>query len=102
MKYALKAQSLVILRSILSVPGWAKTIEDSYRGGKMLVELPEPKEQPIDKKISFELDDHARDLVKLATNNALAKDVLPVSPYLVDIFEVLNFVPSAKSEKPSE
>ena len=100
-KYTLEAQSLRILRSILSVPGYAKNIEDSVRGARLLATvLPNPENRPQHEKMNFEMGNMDRDLCKAAYLHALAKEALPISEFLVDLCESLEFV-SKPSEKKS-
>ena len=90
----------MILRSILSVPGSAKSIEDIYRGGRLLaVVLPNTEGKPPHEKFSFSMDGPDRDLCKTALNHAITKEVIPNSEYMVDICESLGFVSVPTSKK---
>ncbi len=101
-KYTLKAQSVAVLRQILAVPGWAKTIEDIYRGGKILaVVLPDLKEgMKAVEPMEFEMDGPDRDACKTALNFAISKEAVQASLWLVDICDTLEFVSKPKPETP--
>jgi hypothetical protein len=98
MKYTLKAQSVVILRGVLTLPGWAKSIEQIYIGGKILaVTLPRvPNGTAYDVPYTFEMDGPDRDTCKLAFEHALSKDAIPTSEYVVDLLETMQFVSKPK------
>lgn len=99
-KYTLKAQSVAVLRQILAVPGWAKSIEDIYRGGKILAGgLPEVKEgMKAIEPMEFELSGPDKDACKTALNFAIAKEAVPASIWVADICEALEFVEKPKAE----
>ncbi len=99
-KYTLKAQSVMVLKQILAIPGWAKSIEDIYRGGKILAAvLPELKEgTKAVEPVEFEMDGPDRDACKTALNFALSKEAVQASVWVVDICETLEFVPKPKVE----
>lgn len=98
-KYKLQAMSVNVLRQILSIPGWAKSIDDIYRGGKLLVDtIPAVvAETPIRDPIEFEMDGPSRDLCKVAFNFALSKEAIRPDEWVVDILETLEFVQKPKA-----
>lgn len=98
MKFTLQAQSLMLLRQILGLPGWAKSIEDIYKGGKLLaVTLPTPDNgTPIREPVTFELDGPDRDLCKVALQFAVQKEAVPPSEWIMDLCDALEFISKPK------
>ncbi len=97
-KYKLKAQSIMLLRSIIGMPGSAKDFEQTYRAGKLLVvTLPEATAKPVDEEIEFEMDGPDRDFCKVAYTHALSKEAVPNSKYSYELVTALEFVSIPKS-----
>ncbi len=99
MKYKLRAQSVVILRQALALPGWAKTLEEIYRGGKILAEvIPSPANgTSLNKEFEFEMDTPDRDTCKTAFQFGLTREAIAPSEYIVDLFDQLEFVAKPKA-----
>ncbi len=97
-KHTFTAGAIVTLRQILSVPGWAKSIEDIYRGGKILAGvLPNPPGgTPLAKEFEFEMETSDRDICKTALQAALAKEAVVASENLAEVIEKLEFVAKTK------
>jgi hypothetical protein len=94
MKYTLKAQTINLLRQVVTCPGWTKKIEDIYRGGKLLVEkLPEIKDGiNTDEPTEIELDTQDLEICKTAFEHALSKEFVPTSKWTNDLIEKLEFI----------
>lgn len=92
----MRAHSIFILRSAIALPGWGKTIQDLYLGGKLLADtIPDPGELgSFDKnaELEFEMSQAGRDLCKSAIQSALDQKALPASPYASEIIEKLELV----------
>lgn len=98
MNFTLKSGSVVLLRNILAFPGWALTIEEIYKGGKMLAQvIPEvtPAKTAEDDLVPTDLVLDASEvaLIKKATEFALSKGGLPCSIFITDILDTLGFAP---------
>jgi hypothetical protein len=100
-KYQLMAQSIVILRSVVGFQGSAKTIEEMYRAGHLLVvTLPvvDPKTpEDADKLVEFEMDGPERDFCKSALTHALQKEILPNSKFSYELVTALDLVSVPKT-----
>lgn len=97
MKHTLKAQSVLILRQIISLPGAATTIDEIYMGGRLLAVVlptivPTNVEAEMDRPKEIELTLNERTFCKKAFEFALSKQALPASEYANDILESLEFV----------
>ncbi len=92
-KYILTNQSVMLLRSIIQMPGTAKTFDEMYRAGRLLVvTLPEPLEKPKDEKVEVEMDGPDRDFAKKAYEFAMGKEAVPNSKYSYELVTALEFV----------
>jgi hypothetical protein len=98
MKYTLKAQTINLLKQVITFPGWTKDIEEIYRGGKLLVEtLPAIKDgSDTELPIEVELCQPDIELCKKAFTHALAKEMVPTSKWTNDLIEKLEFVGKPK------
>jgi hypothetical protein len=114
--YKMPRQSLNLLRQILNLSGWAKTVTEFYLAGKLLSELPEvdlswvlttddiarlPRDERAayvlkDKnygkeQIEFTLDDKGRELIRKALEanfNRLSPDI-----FTWTLFNCFGFAP---------
>jgi len=93
-KYKLKNQTVMLLRSILSMPGTAKGFDEVYRAGKLLVvTLPDPVSKPVDDEApEFEMDGPDRDFCKKAYEYALGKEAVPNTKYSFELVTALELV----------
>ncbi len=98
MKLKLRVGAVVLLRNVLGLPGWAKTIEDIYRGGKLLASvIPAPVGgTSLNETVEFEMETLDRDLCKMAFQFGLAKELIHTSEYIVDLVEQLELVAKTK------
>jgi len=94
MKNILKAQTVLLLRQLIAIPGVATTIDEIYLGGKLLVSgLPVVENgTPIDTPTEVELSMDERAFVKKAFELAMSKQAIPASIYVNDLLETLEFV----------
>lgn len=100
-KYKLKAQSVMLLRSIIGMPGTAKSFDEVYRAGRLLVvALPELLGKPVDEEIEFEMDGPDRDFCKKAYEFALSKEAVPNTKYSYELVTTLEFVSIPKPPSP--
>lgn len=101
-QYKLKAQSVMLLRSIIGMPGTAKDFEQTYRAGRLLVvTLPEPVGVAVDDEIEFEMDGPDRDFCKVAYTFALSKEAVPNTKYSYELVTALEFVSVPKPPTPA-
>lgn len=101
--YTLKAQSVVMLRQILGLPGWAKDIQAIYDGGRILSRVvPDVKDVAKVEPISFEMEGPDRDICKTAFNHAISKEAIPPGDWTLDICETLEFVSKPKTAEPAK
>jgi len=98
-KYKLKNQSVMLLRAIIGIPGTAKSFDEVYRAGKLLVvTLPEVNDKPVDDLApEFEMDGPDRDFCKKAYEFALAKDAVPNTKYSYELVTALELVSLPKA-----
>jgi hypothetical protein len=100
MKYTLKAQTINLLKQVITFPGWTKEIEEIYRGGKLLVEvLPEIKDGTnSDLPTEVELCQPDIELCRRAFAHALSKEMVPTSKWTNDLIEKLEFTSKPKPQ----
>lgn len=100
-KYSFSVGAVEAMRSIVSLP-WGKSIEDTYRGGKLLaVGLPASKQGTLlDEEREVELDGPDRDTIKAALQFGLSKEAVQSSKYLYEVIVKLEFVSIPKPPTP--
>lgn len=92
-KYSLTNQSVALLRSIIQMPGTAKSFDETYRAGRLLVVgLPDTANKPVDEKVEFELDGPDRDFCKKAYEFAMGKEAIHNTKYSYELVTTLEFV----------
>lgn len=99
-EYTLTKGAALFVASVVSNPGWAKTIEDIYLGGSLLmgplsIEPPADRNDAAfyDEQTKFSLVERERDCIKRAVSE-LAKQggKLPVSKYSYEAIHTLKLV----------
>ncbi len=100
-KYKLMAGSVTLLRSIIGYQGSAKTPDEMYRAGKLLVvTLPTPETatpEETEKPVEFEMDGPELDFCKSAIKHALQKEILSNSKFSYDLSTTLELVSIPKT-----
>lgn len=100
-KYTLTNQTVMLLRSILSMPGTAKNFDEIYRAGRLLVvTLPDTMDKAKDDKIEVEMDGPDRDFCKKAFEYAMGKEAVPNTKYSYELVTVMEFVSVPKPATP--
>lgn len=109
MKYSLSSQSVFIMRGLLNLPGSCTSIDEIYRGGRLLAAvLPEVKNEKLttdeqrDRPIEVDLTPDDCALVKKAITFGMAKEALPASKYLNEILVKLEFVKPDPAPEPAK
>lgn len=117
--FTLTQQALSLVRQIVAATGWAKTIDEIYRGGQLLAEvLPEldptdwvktPPEvaamkptareayqrrdrEWVNKRVSIPLTSKQIETIKTAFNHVASTGALGPSPYLTEVITTLGLV----------
>lgn len=91
--YHLSVGSVTLLRNLIGLPGTAKTVDEMYRAGKLLVvTIPDVKDKPVDDPVEFEMDGPDRDFCKTAITLGLTKEVVHNSKYSYELVTALELV----------
>jgi hypothetical protein len=100
-KYRLSAGALVVLRSVIQFQGSAKTLDEIWRAGHLLVvQLPDPKpatDEAREVMLDVEMDGPDRDFCKAALQHALGKEILPNSKFSYELVVALDLVTVPKA-----
>lgn len=102
MPYNLSVQSVIVLRSILAVPGAARSLEDAYRAGNLLVNVLKVSKMPavyeeMQAPMAVEINPEERTLIKQAIGNALERGLLSASEWLNELFAKLELISLPKA-----
>ncbi len=104
-KYKLSAGAIIVLRSVVGVQGSAKTLDEIYRAGRLLVvALPDPKpttDEGREVPMEVEMDGPDRDFCKSALTHALGKEILPNSKFSYELVLALDLVTIPKPIEPT-
>ncbi len=92
-QYKFSVGAVEAMRQMVSLP-WGKSIEDTYRGGKLLaVNLPISKPGTLlDDVLDIEMDGPDRDTVKSALQFGLSKEAVQTTKYLYEVIVKLELV----------